>query len=210
MSLIRPASRADLLLTQKPLDKALSEVLSRPGAVTTRAFDRVTLAVDASHYLLTPDAVVVPNSIDEVAQILSFATRSSRAVTFRSGGTSLSGQASTDEILVDTRSNFRRIDIEDAGAIARVQPGATVRQVNARLLRHGRKLGPDPASEMACTIGGVVANNSSGMACGTAQNTYNTLRSAIVVLPSGTVVDTSDPQVEHLLLEAEPQLFYIT
>lgn len=206
MSPIRPASRANLLLTQKPLDKALSDVLPRPGAVTTRAFDRVTLAVDASHYLLTPDAVVVPNSISEVAQILSFATRSSRAVTFRSGGTSLSGQASTDEILVDTRANFRRIDIEDGGTIARVQPGATVRQVNTRLLRHGRKLGPDPASEIACTIGGVVANNSSGMSCGTAQNTYNTLRSAVVVLPSGTVIDTSDPQVEQRLLEAEPHL----
>jgi len=184
----------------------LHAVLPRHGAVTTRVFDRVVSAVDASHYLLTPDAVLVPNSIAEIADILAFATRTSRPVTFRSGGTSLSGQASTDGILVDTRTNFRRIDIDDAGAVARVQPGATVRQVNARLLRHGRKLGPDPASEIACTIGGVVANNSSGMACGTAQNTYHTLRSAVVVLPSGTVVDTSDPQVEQRLLDAEPEL----
>ena len=206
MSLIRPASRTDLVLTQKPLATQLHAVLPRDGAVTTRVFDRVVSAVDASHYLLTPDAVLVPNSIAEIADILAFATRTSRPVTFRSGGTSLSGQASTDGILVDTRTNFRRIDVEDAGAIARVQPGATVRQVNARLLRHGRKLGPDPASEIACTIGGVVANNSSGMACGTAQNTYRTLRSAVVVLPSGTVVDTSDPQVEQQLLDAEPEL----
>ena len=206
MSLIRPASRTDLVLTQKPLATQLRAVLPRHGAVTTRVFDRVVSAVDASHYLLTPDAVLVPNSIAEIADILAFATRTSRPVTFRSGGTSLSGQASTDGILVDTRTNFRRIDIDDAGAVARVQPGATVRQVNARLLRHGRKLGPDPASEIACTIGGVVANNSSGMACGTAQNTYHTLRSAVVVLPSGTVVDTSDPQVEQRLLDAEPDL----
>ena len=206
MSLIRPASRTDLVLTPKPLATQLHAALPRAGAVTTRVFDRVVSAVDASHYLLTPDAVLVPNSIAEIADILSFATRTSRPVTFRSGGTSLSGQASTDGMLVDTRTNFRRIDIEDEGAVARVQPGATVRQVNARLLRHGRKLGPDPASEMACTIGGVVANNSSGMACGTAQNTYHTLRSAVVVLPSGTVVDTSDPQGEQQLLEAEPEL----
>ena len=206
MSLIRPASRTDLVLTQKPLATQLHAVLPRDGAVTTRVFDRVVSAVDASHYLLTPDAVLVPNSIAEIADILAFATRTSRPVTFRSGGTSLSGQASTDGILVDTRTNFRRIDVEDAGAIARVQPGATVRQVNDRLLRHGRKLGPDPASEIACTIGGVVANNSSGMACGTAQNTYRTLRSAVVVLPSGTVVDTSDPQVEQQLLDTEPEL----
>ena len=65
-----------------------------------------------------------------------------------------------------------------------------MRQVNARLARLGRKLGPDPASEIACTLGGVVANNSSGMACGTVANTYNTLESLVLVLPSGTVIDT--------------------
>ena len=52
-------------------------------------------------------------------------------------------------------------------------------QVNTRLARYGRKLGPDPASESACTIGGVVANNSSGMACGTELNTYRTLESLV-------------------------------
>ena len=206
MSLTSSASRAHLVLEQKPLLRALTAALGRKDAVTTRAFDRVVSAVDASHYLLTPDAVVVPQDIPEIAQLFRYAISSGRAMTFRSGGTSLSGQASTDNILVDTRAHFRRIQIDADGAIARVQPGATVRQVNTRLLRHGRKLGPDPASEIACTIGGVVANNSSGMACGTAQNTYNTLRSAIVVLPSGTVVDTSLADAEQRLLEAEPEL----
>ena len=87
MSLIRPASRTDLVLTQKPLATQLRAVLPRHGAVTTRVFDRVVSAVDASHYLLTPDAVLVPNSIAEIADILAFATRTSRPVTFRSGGT---------------------------------------------------------------------------------------------------------------------------
>lgn len=206
MSLTSSSSRAKLVLGQKPLLQALTAALGRTDAVTTRAFDRVVFAVDASHYLLTPDAVVVPRDIAEIAQLFRFASSSARGVTFRSGGTSLSGQASTDNLLVDTRAHFRRIEIESDGAIARVQPGATVRQVNTRLMRHGRKLGPDPASEIACTIGGVVANNSSGMACGTAQNTYNTLRSAIVVLPSGTVVDTSLADAEQRLRDAEPNL----
>ena len=69
-------------------------------------------------------------------------------LTFRSGGTSLSGQAGTDGILVDTRRHFRDIEVLDGGARVRVGPGATVRQVNARLARYGRKLGPDPASEV--------------------------------------------------------------
>src|SRR5690606_9259490 len=93
-------------------------------------------------------------------------------VTLRSGGTSLAGQASGDGLMIDVRRNFRGITVLDKGARVRVQPGATVRQVNARLAVYGTKLGPDPASEAACTIGGVIANNSSGMACGTEFNTY--------------------------------------
>ena len=54
------------------------------------------------------------------------------------------------------------------------------------LAPYGYKLGPDPASWSACTIGGVVANNSSGMSSGTEFNTYNTLESMVFVLPSGT------------------------
>jgi len=198
--------RSDLSLTPKSLSTSLSALLPRSGAVQTSSFARVISAVDASHYLLTPSAVVTPNGVDEVAEIFRFASRGGHAMTFRSGGTSLSGQASTANILVDTRSQFRRIDVEDGGAYARVQPGATVRQVNTRLARHARKLGPDPASEIACTIGGVVANNSSGMACGTAHNTYNTLRSMVVVLPSGTIVDTGLDDADERLRAAEPEL----
>jgi D-lactate dehydrogenase len=207
VSLIESASRADLTLTEAALGDAIGAALPRDGAVSTSAFDRVIAAVDASHYLLTPRAVVTPHNADEVAALFAYATANGERLTFRSGGTSLSGQASTGNILVDTRRFFRSISIEEDGLIARVGPGATVRQVNTRLLRHGRKLGPDPASEIACTIGGVVANNSSGMACGTAQNTYRTLRSAIIVLPSGTIVDTSEADADDALHTSEPTLW---
>ena len=82
-----------------------------------------------------------------------------------------------------------------------------MRQVNARLARLGRKLGPDPASEIACTLGGVVANNSSGMACGTVANTYNTLESLVLVLPSGTVIDTGAADADERLRSLEPALY---
>jgi len=201
------ASRADLTSSEAVLGAAIGVGLPREGAVSTSAFDRVIAAVDASHYLLTPRAVVTPKNADEVAALFAYARDGGEPLTFRSGGTSLSGQASTGSILVDTRKFFRSISVEDDGLIVRVGPGATVRQVNARLLRHGRKLGPDPASEIACTIGGVVANNSSGMACGTAQNTYRTLRSAIVVLPSGTIVNTADNDADARLRANEPALW---
>lgn len=184
--------------------KALDEV--GPGLTRSRTMDRLALAHDASHYLLVPQAVVTPSSSDQVARLLRAGAKLGTSFTFRSAGSSLSGQAVTDGILLDTRRRFRDIEVLDDGGRVRVQPGATVRQVNARLSRFGTKLGPDPASEAACTVGGVVANNSSGMSCGTQFNTYETLESAVVVLPSGTVIDTSEADSDDRLNYLEPDL----
>jgi len=174
---------------------------------STRSIDRLSQAHDASHYYLVPQSVVSPASAQDVSALFRDLASSTRSLTFRSGGTSLSGQGVTDGVLADTRSSFRRIDVLDEGARVRVQPGATVRQVNARLARFGRKLGPDPASEIACTIGGVVANNSSGMACGTEQNSYRTIESLVVVLPDGTLVDTGAADADAALKARRPELY---
>lgn len=187
----------------------LAERLERlaPGSVRDRAIDRLAMAHDASHYLMTPLSVVTVRDTAHLSQLLGAAAASRVRVAFRSGGTSLSGQASTTGLLLDTRTNFRAIEVLDGGQRVSTQPGATVRQVNARLARHRRKLGPDPASEAACTIGGVVANNSSGMACGTEHNTYNTLVSAVLVLADGTVLDTAAPDADERLRAAAPDLW---
>ena len=168
--------------------------------VRTRAIDRLAYAHDASHFVLTPQAVVVPRDAAEVGRLFAAAKRAGVPLTFRSGGTSLSGQAVTGGILADTRRHFRRIEVLDDGARVRVGPGATIRQVNARLAAHGRKLGPDPASEGACTLGGVVANNSSAAwPAARVANSYATLESLTLVLPSGTVVDTGAPDADARL-----------
>lgn len=189
------------------MDPSLVAALEATGAtVAARATDRLGSAHDASHYLLTPQVVASPSSTDQVAALFRVSRERGVPMTFRSGGTSLSGQAGTAGILVDTRHHFRSIRVQDAGNAVTAEPGATVRMVNARLARHGRKLGPDPASEIACTIGGVVANNSSGMACGIVANSYRTLRSAVLVLPSGTVIDTGAPDADAVLRATEPAL----
>lgn len=179
--------------------------MTLPG-YSTRDLDRLALAHDASHYLLVPQAVVTPENPAEVGRIMAQAASAKLPLVFRSGGTSLSGQAVTDGLLVDVRKHFRSVEVLDDGARVRVGPGTTVRSVNARLAQFGRKLGPDPASEGACTIGGVVANNSSGMSCGTDFNTYRTLDSLVFVLASGTVVDTAHPTADQHLRAAEPAL----
>ncbi|MBB5159939.1 FAD-binding oxidoreductase [Saccharopolyspora phatthalungensis] len=185
----------------------LRRALAGDGSLLDRATDRLSYAHDASHFHLVPTAVATPNDAAAVGRLFAAAKAVGIALTFRSGGTSLSGQAGTTGILVDTRSRFRSIEVLDDGLRVRVGPGATIRQVNARLARYGRKLGPDPASEIACTLGGAVANNSSGMACGTTANSYATLESMVLVLPSGTVIDTGAPDADDKLRACEPALY---
>ncbi len=202
-----PSVRTGLAPAPESLLTALRAALADPGAVRSRAIDRLAMAHDASHFLLTPAAVATPADAAEVGRLLAASAAQGVPLTFRSGGTSLSGQAVSDGILVDTRRHFRGIDVLGGGERVRMGPGATVRQVNARLSPFGRKLGPDPASEAACTIGGVVANNSSGMACGTWANSYRTLESMTLVLPSGTVLDTAATDADDRLRALEPALW---
>jgi D-lactate dehydrogenase len=178
-----------------------------PGTTRARAADRLAFAHDASHYRMIPAGVVTVTGTAHLAALIRLSRADGVPVSFRSGGTSLSGQASTEALLLDTRRHFRGIEVLDEGRRVRVQPGATVRQVNARLARYGRRLGPDPASEAACTMGGVIADNSSGMSCGTEFNVYNTIDSAVLVLPSGTVLDTGAPDADGQLREREPGLW---
>ncbi|MFC5928405.1 FAD-binding oxidoreductase [Cryobacterium melibiosiphilum] len=193
-------------LTRPALLDSLRTAVADPTQVKTRAIDRYANAHDASHFLLIPQAVVVAQDASEVGRLLRSSAAQGVPLTFRSGGTSLSGQALTDGVLVDTRRNFTKIEVLDGGARVRVQPGVTVRALNNRLARYGRKFGPDPASESACTIGGVIANNSSGMACGTTDNTYRTLESLTLVLPSGTVINTGEADADARLRALEPAL----
>jgi D-lactate dehydrogenase len=113
-------------------------------------------------------------------------------VTIRAAGTSLSGQAVTDGVLMLIGEGFATCEIAPDGNSVRLGPGIIGGEVNFRLAPLGRKIGPDPASINACKIGGIAANNASGMCCGTAQNSYRTLLGMRVLLADGSVLDTED------------------
>ena len=201
------ASRADAAAYGTPdgLRRDLEQLVA-PERVLTRPIDLVMYASDASFYRLIPQAVVLSDGVEEVRRLFRYARTSGVPMTFRAAGTSLSGQAQSDGILVEVARNWRGVQVEDDGRRVRVRPGTIAARVNLALAPYGTKLGPDPASLSACTIGGVIANNSSGMCCGVEQNTYQTLRSLTFVLPSGTVVDTADPAAAALLEREEPEL----
>lgn len=184
---------------------ALREALGH-DAVTTRWIDRIALSRDASLYRMVPQAVVRPATADQIVSLFVVATRFGLHCTFRAAGTSLSGQAVTDGILVDLSRHWTKIDVLDDGARVRVQPGVTGGRVNATLKRFGTRIGPDPASLIACMIGGIVANNASGMCCGTRYNAYHTIASMRYVLPDGTLIDTAGPHADAALRAASPSI----
>ncbi|MFV0438842.1 MAG: FAD-binding and (Fe-S)-binding domain-containing protein [Desulfopila sp.] len=147
---------------------------------------------DASFYRLTPRIVIKARDEQEVCQLLAAAARHGVAVTFRAAGTSLSGQAITDSVLILAGSNWNQRQVLDDGARIRLQPGVIGRHANSCLASYGRKIGPDPASINAAMIGGIAANNASGMCCGTSQNSYRTLSSLRIVFQDGTLLDSGD------------------
>jgi D-lactate dehydrogenase len=150
--------------------------------------------------------VVIAETADDVAAVLRYAREHDRDIVFRAAGTSLNGQSQGKDILIDVRRHWTGVEVLNGGAQARIKPGTTVGHANITLARHGRLMGPDPASSSVCTIGGVVANNASGMTAGVTRNSYKLLSSLTFVLPSGTVVDTAHPQADRRLREAEPEL----
>jgi D-lactate dehydrogenase len=148
---------------------------------------------DASSYRLEPAVVVIVNTEDEVRAVIGAARAERLPLTFRAAGTSLSGQAITDGVLAVLGDGWRKLEIEADGQRVTLGPAVIVANANKALKRFNAKLGPDPASQATCKIGGVVNNNSSGMCCGVAYNTYHTMHRLRVMLVDGTVLDSGDP-----------------
>lgn len=160
--------------------------------MTSHYIDRLAWGTDAGFYRLIPEEVLMPSDEEEVIGILSRAVREGKKVTFRAAGTSLSGQAITDSLLVVCGKRWERHEILDGGRRIRVQPGVVGGRVNEILARYGRRFTPDPASINSAMIGGIVMNNASGMSCGTHANSYRMLESVRLVFADGTVLDTGD------------------
>src|SRR5712675_1393725 len=191
--------------TPGDLKADLSALLGKVN-VLHRAIDLVRYASDASPYRLVPQVVVLTRTTDDIVKLFRYCRETGRHATFRAAGTSLNGQSQSDDILIDVRRHWYGGKVEDDGRRVRVRPGMILGHINSLLERHGRRLGPDPASSHACTIGGVIANNAGGMRCTVQKDAYHTVSALTFVTPSGAVIDTSRPDAEREFALAEPQL----
>jgi D-lactate dehydrogenase len=163
------------------------------GAIHTDPLMTYAWSGDASSYRLIPAAVVFINSEDEVRAVISGCRAEGLPLTFRAAGTSLSGQAVTEGVLAVLGDGWRKLEIHPGAEQITLGPAVIVANANKALKPFNKKIGPDPASQATCKIGGVVNNNSSGMCCGVAQNTYHTMARLRIVLTDGTMLDSGDP-----------------
>ncbi len=166
----------------------------------------LTYGTDASFYRLIPKIVIKANSEAEVSRILHTADQHGIPLTFRAAGTSLSGQAVTDSVLVLCGGNWNSYEILDNGRRIRLQPGVIGGHANRYLAPFSRKIGPDPASINSAMIGGIAANNASGMCCGVAQNSYQTIHSMRILFHDGTLLDTADEKSRANFKQKHPAL----
>ena len=175
-----------------------------PDRIKDRLIDVTAYASDAGFYHLTPKAVVLPISEKEIQDLFQLCNDIKMPMTFRCGGTSLSGQAISDGILVDLGKHWRSVKPEMEGTQVRTQPGVIGSWVNLSLKKYGMKMGPDPSSINSAMMGGILSNNSSGMCCGVSQNSYHTLKYIKIILPNGNVFSTEKPEDYNLFLEQCP------
>lgn len=175
-----------------------SQFLSAVGAfvpktaVYTDGLRRFAWGTDAGFYRLVPKIVIRSSNEKEVSRILRAASKYDVPVTFRSAGTSLSGQSISDSVLVVAGKNWERYKVSEDGKRITLEPGIIGSRVNAILKPYGHKFGPDPASIGSCMVGGIVMNNASGMSCGTHANSDKELESVRMVFADGSVLDTGD------------------
>ncbi|MDR2692012.1 MAG: FAD-binding oxidoreductase [Dysgonamonadaceae bacterium] len=173
--------------------------------IYTDELRRLAYGTDASFYRLIPKIIIRAANETEVSRLLSIADRLHIAVTFRAAGTSLSGQAISDSVLVVAGKHWEKYTILPGATAIRLQPGIIGERVNALLKPFGRKFSPDPASVKSAMVGGIVMNNASGMNCGVHANSDRILLSARMVLADGTVLDTGDAGSRTSFLQNRPE-----
>ena len=161
---------------------------------------------DASFYRLIPKVVIVSTKSDEIREILFLSNRLNLPVVFRAAGTSLSGQAISESILVITSRDRRGVKVGKNGETITLEPSVIGSQANLHLKRFYKKIGPDPASIDACMIGGIVANNASGMCCGIDQNSYKTIKDMKIIFQDGFYLDTSSEKSKQEFLKTHKEL----
>jgi glycolate oxidase len=190
MSVVMPAADPAVLARREEIVAALSAIVPGEGVIAAERELRPYESDGLTAYRQVPMVVVLPETTRQVSRVLEFCHREGIKVVPRGAGTSLSGGALplADGVLLGM-AKFNRIrEIDLANRVAVVEPGVTNLAVTQAVEHAGFYYAPDPSSQIACTIGGNVAENSGGVHCLKYGMTTNNLLGCEIVLMTGEVV----------------------
>jgi len=131
--------------------------------ITDASIDKRSYATDASIYRHIPQAIAVPNGVDQLEELLLYCHRNDISIIPRGAGTSLAGQSIGKGIIVDMSKHFNKIkDFDEQRRQINVQPGVVRDELNQYLAPFSLFFGPNTSTSNRCNIGGMLGNNSSG------------------------------------------------
>src|SRR6516164_9316849 len=199
MALTMPQSDAAVLKRRSDIVAALKRIVPGEGVIESEAAMRPFESDGLTAYRQLPMVVVLPETIAQVAAVLSFCHREGIKVVPRGAGTSLSGGALPlgDGVLLGL-AKFKRIrEIDYDNRLAVVEPGVTNLAVTEAVEHAGFYYAPDPSSQIACSIGGNVAENSGGVHCLKYGMTTNNVLGCEMVLMTGEIVRIGGKSAEN-------------
>ncbi|MBL8229058.1 MAG: FAD-binding oxidoreductase, partial [Bryobacterales bacterium] len=166
-------------------------------------FDTVSRALystDASVYQIEPIGVLLPKSQQDIVEAVRICSEFQCPITMRGGGTSQAGQAIGDGLQVDISKYVNRlIEVNAQERWARVEPGIVLDELNAQLKTHGLRFAPDITTASRATLGGMIANNSSGARSVLYGKTIDHVRELKVALSDGSVAEFGEVDAPTLL-----------
>lgn len=193
-----------------PVNRKIASLLAKKIGkenVKTDELSLVAFSADAGCYMKKPGIILMPKTELDVIGSLKLLHQHKIPLTFRAGGTSLSGQSISDSVLIQIAGdNWSKVTISDDSSTVTTQVGITGTRLNQILRPRNVKFGPDPASINSALIGGIISNNASGMSCGTHANSYSTILSARIILSDGTLLDTADKDSRKAFRESKSKL----
>ncbi len=177
------------MVTQGFLDQAMAIVGDE--YVIHHPDDLLVYEYDGSVDRNVPQAVVLPNSTEEVSRVMALAYRDGIPVVGRGSGTGLSGGAIAPEggIQIAFTRMHHILDVDTENCTATVQPGVINLDLDTHVHRFGFRYAPDPSSQRACSLGGNIAENAGGPHCLAYGSTTNHVLGMEVVLEDGSVVN---------------------
>jgi glycolate oxidase len=190
MTLKMPEPRREILSRRREIVRALRKIVPGEGVIDTPEQMRAYETDGLTAYRQAPMVVVLPETVDQVAAVLRYCSQGAIKVVPRGSGTSLSGGALplADGVLLGLGKFNRILDVDFDNRTVTAQPGVTNLAITQAVEHRGFYYAPDPSSQIACSIGGNVAENAGGVHCLKYGLTTNNLLGIEMVLVTGEVI----------------------